>query len=109
MTSRVPIVRGYVSSILEQGMRVSAERVFISCLTMHSNANGCRLKHYWAGRKTLNIKSGTDISVQFIRILFLCQNRSSFGIYSETRIGLYVAKLTKPRKSALSKPKPIIG
>jgi hypothetical protein len=88
-----PIVQRYVSSILEHGMRVSAAHMFSSCLTVHSNANGCRLGHYWAGRKTLNIKNGMDISVQFIRILFLCQNRSRFGIYSKKGMGSYVTKL----------------
>jgi hypothetical protein len=114
MTSQVPIVRRYVSSVLGEGMRVSAARVFSSYSTMRSDANGCRLRHYWAGRKTLNIKRGMDISVQLIRIFFLCQNRSRFGIYSKTRIGSYIAKLTdvlivKPESSAPSKPKNTVG
>lgn len=55
-----------------------------------------------------------DISVQFIRILFLCQNRSRCGICSKTRIDSHVAKLTdflivKPEISAPSNPKITIG
>jgi hypothetical protein len=61
-----------------------AAYVFSSCQDMHSDANGYRLRHYCAGRKTLNIESRMDISVQFIHILFFCQNRSTFGIYSQT-------------------------
>jgi hypothetical protein len=60
--------------------------VFSSCCIMHSDANGYRLGHYCAGRKTLNIKSRMGISVQFIHILFVCENRSKFGIYSRTGI-----------------------
>jgi hypothetical protein len=63
-----------------------AAYVFSSCMNMHSDANGYRLGHYCAGRKTLNIESGMDISVQFIHILFVCRNRSKFGIYSRTDI-----------------------
>ena len=63
-----------------------AAYVFSSCMNMHSDANGYRLGHYCAGRKALNIKSRMDISVQFIHILFVCRNRSKFGIYSRTGI-----------------------
>ena len=63
-----------------------AAYVFSSCWNMHSDANGCRLGLYYASRKTLNIKSVMDISVRFIHILFVCQDRCKFGIYSRTGI-----------------------